>query len=389
MKNAMYAFSGDPITYGHVDIIDRAASAFDHLTVAIGRNPHKKYLFSLEERTSMAQEALGHIPNATVTSFDGLLVDYAYEHDIGVIVKGVRNAEDSSYENMLHQVRESQKLGVDTHILLARPEIAHVSSSAVKHIQSEHGLIHEYVPINVKQRLEERISGQYIIGVTGEIASGKSYLSEMLVDEARSYGIHAHNIELDGIAHQILQDREEPRYQKVRDEITEEFGSYVRKEDGTIDRKRLGDIVFNDDASLQRLNRIMDTPLNVRIRKELQDKEGLVLLNGALIAESGRSYLSNNNTILVHIDKDTQEKRLRERGLTDEQIHNRVTSQYNHQEKRDLLARIIERDHHGSLWEIDNSGAGADRMSVRGLIDTVINELPLPSYDGRDTNGKG
>ena len=173
-KKAMYAFSGDPITYGHIDIIARASSAFDHVVAGIGANPDKKYMFNLEERTEMAKRSLTRFKNVEVASFQGLLVDYAYEQGIEVIVKGVRNAADFDYENVLHEVGVSQKLGIDTHILFARPELAHVSSSAVKSIQKEQGLIHEYVPLYVKQCLEARMSEQYIVGVTGEIGAGKS-----------------------------------------------------------------------------------------------------------------------------------------------------------------------------------------------------------------------
>ncbi|MCK5024944.1 MAG: pantetheine-phosphate adenylyltransferase, partial [Nanoarchaeota archaeon] len=117
MKKAIYAFSGDPITYGHIDVIQRVSRVFDDMIVGIGINPDKKYMFNLEERTEMAKKALVNIPNTRVSPFHGLLVDYAYESGVDVIVKGVRNSADFDYENMLHQVGESQKLGLDTHIL--------------------------------------------------------------------------------------------------------------------------------------------------------------------------------------------------------------------------------------------------------------------------------
>ena len=77
MAKAMYAFSGDPITFGHIDIIQRASQVFDHVIVGIGVNPQKQYTFSLEERTRMAKQSLTNIPNVEVVSFSGLLVDYA------------------------------------------------------------------------------------------------------------------------------------------------------------------------------------------------------------------------------------------------------------------------------------------------------------------------
>ena len=181
MKRAIYAFSGDPITYGHIDIIKRALKGFDEIVVAIGVNPDKKYMFSLDERKEMAEKSLAGIPSTKVVSFEGLLVDYAYENDIPVIIKGIRDQVDTDYEKIIHQVGESQELDIETYILFARPELSHISSSTVKAIQKEHGRIEKYVPLYVKQCLEAKMSGQYIVGITGEIGAGKSYVSEKFI----------------------------------------------------------------------------------------------------------------------------------------------------------------------------------------------------------------
>ena len=120
MKSAIYAFSGDPITFGHIDIIKRAATVFDRVVVAIGCNPAKKYLFSQEERTEMARRSLLNLKNVEVKTFQGMLVDFAYENNIDVIVKGIRSTTDFEYEMSLHNLGESQKLGIDTFILFTQ-----------------------------------------------------------------------------------------------------------------------------------------------------------------------------------------------------------------------------------------------------------------------------
>lgn len=372
-KKAMYAFSGDPITYGHIDIIARASEAFDQVTIGIGANPDKKYMFNLEERTDMAKRALTKFTNVEVNSFPGLLVDYAYEQGIEIIVKGVRNAADFDYENVLHQVGESQKLGIDTHILFARPELAHISSSVVKAIQKEQGLIHEYVPLYVKQCLEARMSGQYILGVTGEVGCGKSYVCKKFEELGKQTGIPVHNIELDHIGHQILGILQEPRYQEVRDNIAKTFGESVKCKDGTIDRKLLGEVVFNSYEKLAKLNEIMATPLAIRLRREISGKKGLILFNAALIAESDMAYLCNNNTLLLHVDKATQNKRLSERNLTPEQIVKRLASQYNFVEKKSKLSQATIRDTSGKLWIADNSN-DAD-LQAESLFNSIITDL--------------
>jgi pantetheine-phosphate adenylyltransferase len=202
-------------------------------------------LFTLEERLSLAKKSLIDLNNVKVVSFSGLLVDYAYENDIDVIVKGVRNSADFDYENILHQVGDSQKLGIDTFILFARPELAHVSSSVVKGIQKEQGFVHEYVPLNVKQEIERKLSNQFIIGVTGEIGSGKSFVCEQILELCKEKGIEAHNIELDHLGHKILSELKDEKYEKIRNQLIKTFGENIKKSDGTIDRKILGEIVFN------------------------------------------------------------------------------------------------------------------------------------------------
>jgi pantetheine-phosphate adenylyltransferase len=356
MSKALYALSADPITFGHINIIERAARTFDTVIIAIGNNPEKSYTFSLAERVQMAQRSLSRLRNVHVTSFHGLLIDFAYENNIDVIVRGVRDANDFHYENILHQANSSQNLGIDTYVLFANPELAHISSSIVKAMQIEHAFIHEYVPLYVKECLESRLCNQHIISITGEIGSGKSYIGNEFVRLGKQKSIEVHNIELDQIAHDILSTLNEPVYVSTRKKISSRFGKHLIQQDGSIDRKVLGEIVFNDQSALEELNRIMENPLHVRLRKELQRKDGLIVVNAALIAETGMSYISNNNTLLVYVDKNTQESRLLSRGLTSEQIKRRLQSQYNYSKKRQKLEENIQRSNHGTIWTIDNSG---------------------------------
>lgn len=378
MSKAMYAFSGDPITFGHIDIIKRAAKTFDCVIVGIGVNPNKKYTFTLEERTKMAEQTLDEIPNVKVISFNGLLVDCAYEHNIDVIVKGVRNATDFDYEQMLHQIGESQNLDIDTHILFARPHLAHISSSAVKAIQEEHGMIHGLVPLHVKERLEDRISGQHIIGVTGEIGAGKSYVCQRFVELGKQRGIQVHNIELDHIGHQILGGLNEPHYEKIRTLIANEFGKQLKMSDGSIDRKALGEVIFGNNVALEKLNSILRDPIQVRIRKELQGKKGIICFNAALIAESDIAHVCNNNVLMITVDKNTQETRLKERGLTPDQIRRRLQSQWNHSEKRKRIQAAIDRDSYGQLWFIDNSEQNyLNNTEIEYVFSKILKELNI------------
>lgn len=376
MKTALYGFSGDPITFGHIDIIKRAANVFDKVIVGIGINPNKQYTFSLEERTEMARRSLFFLKNVDVVSFQGLLIDFAYENDVSVIVKGVRNSADFNYENVLHLVGESQRLGIDTHILFAKPELAHISSSVVKSIQAEQGLIHEYVPLYVKQCLEIQVSGQYIVGISGEIGAGKSYVCQRFCEIGKKKGIEVHHIEMDHISHRILSDLEAPAYEKLRAELEKTFGKEIRSQDGSINRKILGEIVFNDPTALEKLNNMMRKALFVRLRRELYGKKGLILINAALIAESEMSYLSNNNVLIVKIDKETQKQRLLKRELDIKQIERRLASQYSFAQKCELLEKQIAKDNQGQMWLLDNS-ENAPLSDIENIFSRICNYLQI------------
>ncbi len=376
MTKAVYAFSGDPITFGHIDIVKRASKVFDHLIVAIGRNPDKDYTFTLKEREEMAKKSLENLSTSTsievnsfevtsfeVTSFEGLLVDFAYEKGASVIIKGIRNSDDYNYELLLHQIGQSQKLDIDTFLLPAQQNMTHIRSSMVKAIQKEHGFVHEYVPLNVKEKLEAKVSKQYIVGVTGEIGVGKSYVCERFVELGEEMGISVHNIDMDQLTHEILNELTDPAYKKLREKIAETFGDEVLEANGMINRKALGNIVFQNKDKLQELNKLMRMPLLIRLRKDLAKRKGLILLNAALLAETQMLYMSNNNMVLVTCDKDVQRKRLESRDLNQEQIDKRIESQYNTDEKKASIIETQRTQNFGQLWELDNSERNSEHDS--------------------------
>ena len=191
--------------------------------------------------------------------------------------------------------------------------------------------------------------------MTGEIGSGKSYVGEQLVQLAKKDKISAHNIELDLLAQQIQEDLSEEKYELVRQEIIKNFGQEVAKKDGRIDRKALGEIVFADSEKLNKLNKIMRTPILVRLRKELKNKEGLIILNAALLAETQMMDLSNFNLILLDVNEQTQAQRLIKRGLSQEQIKRRLASQYDFAKKKKIIEQAISDHQYGRLFILDNS----------------------------------
>jgi len=381
MSRAIYAVSADPITYGHIDIIERAARKFDEVIFAIGINPGKKYTFTTEERVDMAKKVLAYLPNVKVVSFEGTLVDYAWENNFPTLIRGVRDMNDFQFEKDMFENNLDLAPDVDTILLFATPELGKISSSSVKGFQSLHEEIHTKVPLYVKQRLEERLSGQYLLGVTGEIGCGKSYVSQKFVEIGKQRGIEVHNIELDHVAHRILDAKQCPHegYQLIRQKLADTFGKQIMLPDGSIDRKVLGDIVFTDEAKLAELNSIMQDPIKKVFKKELINNKGLLLYNVALLAEMTKSYVCNNNVLLVYADKPTQEKRLIARDgprLMPEQIKRRMESQFSFEQKKSKLEEQIEKDRNGKIFVLDNSEE-VPAGSIEKMFDKIVKELKI------------
>ena len=157
MKKAIYPGSFDPVTYGHLDIIKRAAQIFDELTVSVLNNKLKTPLFSVEERVNILKEATKDIPNVKVESFSGLLVDYAKSRDVHVVIRGLRAITDFEYELQNAQTNTLLSGGeLDTIFLTTRLEYAYLSSSSVKEIASFQGDISMCVPEFVAKLVYEK-----------------------------------------------------------------------------------------------------------------------------------------------------------------------------------------------------------------------------------------
>jgi pantetheine-phosphate adenylyltransferase len=350
MKSCIYPGSFDPITLGHLDIIKRAASMFETVYVAIGNNSSKSGTFTVDERLSLISVATKSIPNVKSVSFNGLLADYCYELGCKVVIKGVRNFQDFDYERLLNDVGQTQQSGIETITLFAKTELSHVSSTASKELLKYNGLIDGYVPLNVKEAMEAKMLGQYILGVTGEIGMGKSHFSKRLVKMGDVWNGAIREIDLDKIGHDILHTRTEPVYLTLRENIIKEFslGGDV------IDRQALGSIVFNDLDALNKLNSMMRIPMLTRIRKEIGRWKGILILNGALLAEAEFLTLCNNNIVVVKSSSENQFKALQKRGLSDEQIIRRMASQLNNCKKLELINSSILNYGHGKVIEIND-----------------------------------
>ncbi len=152
---AIYPGSFDPVTLGHLDLIERAAKLTDELIIGILNNNSKSPLFSVEERVNMLKEVTRHISNVRIECFDGLLVDFATKMDASLIIRGLRSVTDYEYELQMAQTNRMLNSKVDTIFLNTCPEYATISSSMVKEVAMHKGDISQFVPEYVRQRITQ------------------------------------------------------------------------------------------------------------------------------------------------------------------------------------------------------------------------------------------
>jgi pantetheine-phosphate adenylyltransferase len=156
VRRAVCPGSFDPVTNGHLDIVERAAALFDEVVVAVGVNPSKHRLFTADERLDMLRRAVGHLPNVTVDSFSGLLTTFCSDHGIHAIVKGLRAVSDFDYELQMAQMNASLT-DVETVFVPTSPAWSFLASSLVKEVASYGGDVSALVPDFVDEALVARL----------------------------------------------------------------------------------------------------------------------------------------------------------------------------------------------------------------------------------------
>ena len=157
MRRAACPGSFDPVTNGHLDIIERASALFDEVVVAVGVNKSKNRLFSAEERITMLEEACAGLPNVRIASFDGLLTDFCKTEDVVAIVKGLRAVSDFDYELQMAQMNSSLA-DIETVFVPTSPEWSFLASSLVKEVATFGGDVSSLVPPRVLERLTTRLA---------------------------------------------------------------------------------------------------------------------------------------------------------------------------------------------------------------------------------------
>ena len=159
-KIAIYPGSFDPVTYGHIDIIERASRLTDRLIIGVLKNSSKTPLFSTDERVKMLSEAISYIPNVTVESFEGLTVEFAKSVGANAMIRGLRAETDFEYELQLSQTNKVLEQSIDTIFLTTNLKYSYLSSTITKEIAVYGGDISRFVPPNVEKALKEKLAGR-------------------------------------------------------------------------------------------------------------------------------------------------------------------------------------------------------------------------------------
>ena len=158
MRKAVYPGTFDPITYGHLDLIERGCKLFDELIVAVGTNPRKTHIFTTEERLGMLRELVKHLPNVKVDSFDGMAVDFVRKSGANVILRGIRTVSDFEYEFQMALSNQVFEPRIETVFIMSGQKYAFFSASLIKEAVSLGGDVSEFVPSLVGEKLREKLA---------------------------------------------------------------------------------------------------------------------------------------------------------------------------------------------------------------------------------------
>ncbi len=160
-RTAVYPGTFDPITYGHIDVIDQAASLFPRVIVLVARNTSKAPLFTDEERISMIRDVVKGRKGISVDGFDGLLADYAIKNNINVIVRGLRAVSDFEYEFQMAQTNRKLAGDIDTVFLVPHEQFTYLNSTIVREVARFGGDVSEFVPPLVRSMLAKKLAGNH------------------------------------------------------------------------------------------------------------------------------------------------------------------------------------------------------------------------------------
>jgi pantetheine-phosphate adenylyltransferase len=390
-RSGLVALSADPMTYGHLDLIRQACDRCESVVVLIANNDLKagSYLFSLPERVAIAEAAirLSGLTEVRVVGSSGLLVDTYLREGCDAVFRGIRNADDLRYEReqMAYHAYILPELADRIVYLESKEEYRIISSSLVKAFVRSGVDVASFVPMFVGRLLEERISGQYRLGVTGVQASGKTYVSKALAEHLGTLGIPVHVANIDVLLRQLY-DEDSPGAQSVRIGLADLFGPDILTDDRKVVRRDvLKTRIFDPgcDREIREAAHHLTAPHVGRLFRETTvGKRGLVLIEWAQLAEMGLSRWTNHDVIVV--DSPDRVAFESERGIGENESGIVRAHQWSATEKFEAIYRKAESAGCGTVLRYENRIAdegGIDRLAevVLGVFPGLANQRRNPS----------
>ncbi len=379
-KRAMVAGTYDPVTTGHIDIVRRAKERSEEVLVLVAHNPLKKPLFSLDERIGFMTRAVRNacIPRVRIIGSERLLVDVYMKEDCDVRLVGVRNQADIDYETALNGWNTYLYSAFRMQTMDAREELRLVSSSAIKQIVLLDGDVSPFVDMSVKAALEEKLRGHGMIGITGGISVGKSWVAKEVARHLTGLGLAATHINIDELIREFYAEAS-PAAQRVRDNLEGWFGTQVLLDGrGDVDRKVLSARLFTDSCAKKvRENLVaMTMPHVERLYRGrlLAAPEGIVLLEWAQMAEMHMTHWTNNRVVVV--ESSDREAFAAKRGIDPARLAEWSKFQWTADAKHAAVCDRISEARFGSAWLFNNRIHHGAARDIQGLADQIAREFP-------------
>lgn len=373
---AAFPGSFDPFHNGHLSIIKSFLEIHPSffLYIIIGVNPEKQnsYTFSPEERIFLIENSIPekYRERVKIVPYSSIIADYLYEQNIQMFVKGIRNIKDLELESWTAAVNSFFSGNPKTIIIQQTdPLLASISSTNLKDL-TKWGLNAKYfAPALVRESLQLRLRGQFLIGITGGMGTGKTTISKKVQElserDNSSSAIKIQHISLDDLGKQIYSADPTPRFFEIRKEVAKKFGQHLMRKDTSIDTYSLGSIVFSSHNKLEELTSIVLEPILYLLRKKLEESgKGVFLVEGASLIEQKITFLFNENIVMVRTDEAIQEKRLIEKKFSQNQIKRRLKFQLSANECIAAIKCAQEQERLRLLVEIDGTRDVAENASM-------------------------
>ena len=337
LEKGLFAFSADPITYGHIDIIIKASKTVRVLYVAIACNPQKKYFLSFEERKYLVEKIFSHYPNIKIIGHLGLIVNLLLKENITHYFRGIRNKQDKQYEQTTALYNQNYFPNLKTIYIKSHKSYRHISSTAVKKLTRFTQEISNYVPSIVKKHLEQK-SEILQVAITGSIASGKTTLCKFLKQNLQNYLqksisnidkkkiffdiekliSNTHYIDFDELVKQIYLDLEKEKLPALEMELIKTFKKNILNEEGRISLVSIKNYFsVSNNSNLKKtklkflkLQNILFPFIMMSYREAIKNKKGLILLEVSMLAEYSLASVFNGDIIVVALNEKEQINRL-------------------------------------------------------------------------------